>query len=157
MADLPRRSRQGGFTLLEMIAAVGILVGGLTALISLLTVAVSTRAGADARQHAVWLADRVFAELAHEPLGSPWLEEDDPKVADHEPQSVDGMPGMRYSVHFVRSEQRPDVVIAEVKVAWSEQGEGQVQIFRRLLPRQDPFSRRAYHRLLDAGLDPSRQ
>jgi len=131
---------------MEMMVAMGILIGGLTALIALLTVAVSTRYSSDARQEAVWLADRVFASLSQDALGNPWLDDEDPRagaLADRGPLPVPDNPGMTYSVHFDLSEARPDMVLAEIQVAWSEQGEGQVQVFRRLLTRQDPFLERA--------------
>ena len=61
-------NRSAGFTLLELMAAMGIFVFGLTALIGVLTIGVGTRRGAEMRTRAVLLADRVLHRIETETL-----------------------------------------------------------------------------------------
>ena len=144
--------RQSGFTLLEMMVAMAILVGGLTALIALLTVGVSTRRSAELRQQAVWLADRVIHEVEQEAFDNIWiLGEGAGEIPDRGPNPVDEVPGMTYTVRFHTTEEAPDLVLAEVRIRWSEQGEEMAESFERVLFRQEPFSRRASRVISEYG------
>ena len=97
-------SREQGFTLIELMVAMGILVVGLTSLLALLTLGVSLRRGTDARHRAVLLADAVLQRVEQESFR---LHDDADHALDFtydelQDQEVTDFPGMRYGVRFVR-------------------------------------------------------
>ena len=130
----------GGFTLVEMMVAMGILIMGVTSLIGLLTVAVSTRYRAELRSRAVLIAEQVLHHIEETVLAG----DDDPDLALSQVvmESVNGFPGMRYTVEFVMDEDYPELVLAQVRVGWRVQGSELEQVFMRLLPREQPFRAR---------------
>ena len=148
MAEASNRS--AGFTLLELMAAMGIFVFGLTALIGVLTIGVGTRRGAEMRTRAVLLADRVLHRIETETLVAAELldefEDDDLAIERIDQLQVDGFPGMKYSVEFAVEAEWPELVLARIRVSWLEEGEGRGQEFVRILPREVPFSRRVAER-----------
>ena len=132
------RSREG-FTLVEMMVAMGILIMGVTSLIGLLTVAVSTRYRAELRSRAVLIADQVLQDIEENALGR---DGPDSELSQVVVESVDGFPGMGYTVDFVIDESHPDLVLAQVRVGWRQQGSELEQVFWRLLRREQPFRAR---------------
>ena len=152
MAD-PRRSadRQGGFTLLELLIALGILSFGITALIGVLSVGVGTRRGAEMRTQAVLLSDQILHHIqerifADHPIPQEFSDEQDLAIDPVVVDQIDGFAGLRYSVSFVVDVERPDLVLAIIRVSWRDQGEDVGQEFRRILPRAAPFSYRVRNR-----------
>lgn len=146
-----RIRREGGFTLLELVVALGILVFGATALIGALSLGVGTRRGTEMRARASILADRVLLHveqdvLSQQPIPEGWESPDELAIPQERVEAVDGFPGMEYSVAFTTSPERPDVVLVTVRVAWRDQGEDQGQVFQRIVPRAVPLSRRVEDR-----------
>ena len=142
---------EGGFTLLELMVSLGILVFGATALIGALGLGVGTRRSTEMRARAVVLADQVLHQveqglLAEHPLPDDWQSAEDLALPPARVDVVDGFPGMRYSVQFTVSQERPDLVLATIEIAWRDQGDDQAQQFHRLLPRAVPLARRIEQR-----------
>ena len=135
-----RTQVQAGFTLVEMMVALGILVMGLTSLIGLFTAAVSTRYSAELRSRAAAVAEEVLRDIQENVLARDDGQE--AEIPSLGPQPVEGMPAMRYSVDFIIDPQQPDLVMAEVRIGWREQGAELEQVFRRILPREQPFRER---------------
>lgn len=129
-----------GFTLVEMMVALGILVMGMTSLIGLFTAAVATRYSAELRTRAAAVAEEVLRDIQEEVLARD--DGQQPEIPSLGPQPVEGLPAMRYWVDFIIDPQHPDLVMAEVRIGWSEQGAELEQIFRRILPREQPFRER---------------
>ncbi len=151
MNDAGKGRGERGFTLLELIVALGILVFGATALIGALSLGVGTRRGTEMRARASILADQVLHHverdlLAQHPIPEGWQSVDDLVVPGERVEVVDGFPGMEYSVSFASSPERPDIVLVTVRIGWRDQGEDQGQVFQRLLPRAVPLSRRVEDR-----------
>ena len=148
------RSGQRGFTLVEMIFAVGILVFGLTALIGVLTVGVSTRRTAELKSRASLAADGVVQHLQEEVLSDPRFalgaEKAPGKPGDALPPIVldplPGSPGLSARVELTRSESDPDLLLAEITIAWRERGEAISERFFRIVAREVPFARRVSSR-----------
>ena len=134
-----RLRAMAGFTLVEMMVAMGILIMGVTSLIGLLTVAVSTRYRAELRSRAVLIAEQVLHDIEENALGRDGR---DLELYQMVVESVDGFPGMGYTVDFVIDEDHPDLVLAQVRVGWREQGSELEQVFWRLLRREQPFRAR---------------
>jgi prepilin-type N-terminal cleavage/methylation domain-containing protein len=143
--------RNDGFTLVEMMVAMGILVFGLTALAGVLGVGVDTRRTAEQVTVGASQVDRIVHELEMlvlpdrirawraqvdgietEPLAPESLE---PVT----PTPIPGYPGMNYAVEFDLDQERPDLVLARIRVRWRSQGEEQGETFCRLLPLSVPL------------------
>ncbi len=132
--------RELGFTLVEMMVAMGILVMGVTSTIGLLTVAVSTRYSAELRSRAALVADQVLQDVEENVLARD--EGRELEIPTMGPVPVEGSFGMSYTVGFTVDPEHPNLVLAEVRVGWREQGAELEQVFRRILPRQQPFRER---------------
>ena len=151
-AAIPRTTgSEGGFTLLEVLIALGIMTFSLTALLGALSVAVGTRRGAEMRTRAAILADRVLQDvettmLAEHPIPLDWRDEKELAIEAGEPVLSAEFPGMRYSVEFVTSGERPDLVLVQLRIAWRDDGEDDGETFVRILPRAVPMTRRVAQR-----------
>ena len=144
-------TRQDGFTLLELMVAIGILVFGLTSLLGVLTVGVSTRRSAEQRSRAVLLAEQAIQHIETEVLAKAVLPEEydedtDLEIAPVTVTDIDGYPNMKYTVEFEIDPELPELVLARVRVSWREQGENVGQVFHRVLFREAPYSQRVAQR-----------
>ncbi|MEM7198971.1 MAG: prepilin-type N-terminal cleavage/methylation domain-containing protein [Planctomycetota bacterium] len=159
MAEHHRRS--AGFTLVEMLVAIGMLVVGLTSLIALMTAGVSARGSAELRDRAARAADWVLHDLETRRV---WQTVEattaDPPVADGEGrapgggaapeaaldelapavyEALDGFPRLRARVEFQTDPDHTGLVLATIKVHWREGGEAVAEVFQRLVRRSPPF------------------
>lgn len=138
--------RQGGFTLTEMLVALGILVFGLTTLLGSLTEGVGERRGVEMRLKAVHMVDEVLRDLQQNYIPSYPLDGGPlPAIGageGAEPPTLPGYPGMRYSVTFKPDPEHPAVVLCRIGIAWMAQGEAVAAVFDRILVREVPFSQR---------------
>lgn len=138
------RSTMAGFTLAEMLVALGILLFGVTALLSALTSSVSQRRGTEARLAAASLADHALHRLQFEAARlSDQAESDlDIEFAPLDNQTAASFPGMTWEAIPVRDADRPDVWLVRIVVHWLEEGEDEQLEFLRVLPRQLPLAQR---------------
>lgn len=160
----PTATSQSGFTLLELIVALGILVFGATSLIGALSLGVGSRRGTEMRARASLLADQILLHVERELLGrhgipAGWQSAEELAIPAEGVDVVDGFPGMRYSVSFETSPERPDIVLATVTVGWRDQGEDDGVVFQRIVPRAVPLSQRisARREAADASTQESRR
>lgn len=142
--DTAAAARCGGFTLAEMLAALGILLFGITALIGALSSSVSQRRSTDARLAAAALADEIVHSLQFEAMRlRPDAESDlDVEFATLSDQTAPNFPGMNWSVTTTKDDDRPDLCLLRIRVSWLEEGEDTGVDFLRVLPRQLPLGRR---------------
>lgn len=145
MAD-PRiiRGAEGGFTLVEMMAALGILLFGVTALLGALSSSIAQRRTIDARLESSALCEHALHRLQHEAVrrragGTNDLELEIATLTD---QQAPGFPGMTWSATTVVDEDRPDVWLVRLRIRWLEEGDDVTQEFLRVLPRQLPLGQR---------------
>ncbi|MFN7590309.1 MAG: type II secretion system protein J [Planctomycetota bacterium] len=145
----PGPSASAGFTLAEMLAALSILLLGVTALIGALTSAVGNRRTSDARFEMGALSDLVIHRLQQEAL-VPDPDGGAPKFVAMTDQPAPGFPGMLWSATAKPHGDRPDLLLVRVDVRWpgSEDlapedgaiaGGGDFTTFYRVLPRQLPL------------------
>jgi prepilin-type N-terminal cleavage/methylation domain-containing protein len=139
-----RATGAGGFTLVEVMMAMLILTFGVTSLLGLMTLGVSTRRSAEQLNRAVFLVDEALQRVQEEVFATPPAEGDapPPELAPVQVDQIPGAPGMSYSIRFTAAEGDPDVVLARVDVRWREQGEVMAETFHRILRRHEPFARR---------------
>jgi prepilin-type N-terminal cleavage/methylation domain-containing protein len=155
MADAPDRTgrTQAGFTLAEMLAALGILLFGVTALLGSLTSSIGQRRTADARHELSALCDAIVHRVVHEQVRAPGgsaspLELELVPLLD---QEAAGFPGMRWSCRAVVDEERPELWLLRIEVRWSDAGEDVTAEFLRVVPRQLPLRERVLTFRGDAG------
>ncbi|MBL9078622.1 MAG: type II secretion system protein [Planctomycetes bacterium] len=133
-----------GFTLAEMLAALGILLFGVTALLGALSSSVAQRRTTDARLATSALCDLAVARLQQEAVrrradGATDL---DLELAPLEDQTAPGFPGMTWSARAVVDDTRPDVWLIRLEIRWLEEGDEVTEEFLRVLPRQLPLRAR---------------
>ena len=133
-----------GFTLAEMLAALGILLFGVVALIGALTSSVSQRRSTDAMLEAQALCDHALHRLQHESVrrkagAATDLELELVPLQD---QTAPGFPGLTWSGKVVEDENRPDVWLIELEFRWLEAGDYRLAQFLRILPKQLPLRER---------------
>ena len=135
----PTRSERG-FTLVELMLAMAILVFGVTALAGSLLTGVGMRRGSEMRFRATALVDYAIQDIQEKVF--PRCQDPSEPLAGFTREDPPGYPGMKYTVEFIEDLERPGVVLAKIKVSWRDQGEFIGETFRRILLRCDPFSRR---------------
>jgi len=143
MVESARRTA-AGFTLAEMLAALGILLVGVVALIGALSSSVAQRRTTDARLAAAAVCEEALLRVRYEATRRAADAESDldltlVELAD---QTVPGFDGMRWSASTVVDENRPDIWLVRLEVRWLEEGEDVSQQFLRVLPRSLPFGQR---------------
>ncbi|MCA8942034.1 MAG: type II secretion system protein [Planctomycetes bacterium] len=140
------RRDQTGFTLVEMLFAIGILTFGITSLIGVLSVGVSTRRTAEQRVRSAYTVDAVVQRIEQELLADiafdPMAEDDELDLPALERQHSDDYGGIDYTVRLSADPDYPELVLATIRVAWLEQGESYAQVYRRLMRREKPFPQR---------------
>lgn len=134
----------GGFTLAEMLAALGILLVGVVALLGALSSSVAQRRTTDARLAAAQLCEAALHRIRHEATVRPEAAESDLdlEIIELEDQTAPGFEGMRWSATAVVDENRPDVWMVRLEVRWLEEGENASETFLRVLPRSLPLGQR---------------
>lgn len=148
----PRRC-EAGFTLVELMVAMGILLFGTVSLLGVLGTGVDTHRSAEQHNFAVQLAQRVMqrleedtvpkallAAVAATPAGGEMVFKLAP--VDSKPADVVGTPGLRYRVEFTQDPEQPHLALAKVRVTWLDQGEAQGVEFQRILVSHVPFPQR---------------
>lgn len=140
--------RERGFTLVEMLAALGILLFGITALLGALSSSVGQRRTTDARLAAAALCEealfRIQAEAVRPRAGGET--ELDLELATLEGQTAPGFPGMSWSAKVVTDDDRPELWLVRLSVHWLEAGEETGEEFLRVVPRQMPLAERVRRR-----------
>ncbi len=139
-----------GFTIVELLVAMGILMFGTVSLLGVLGVGVATHRSAEQHNTAVQLAQRVLQRLEEDVVPRALLvaaaagPDAEFKLAavDSTPQDVAGCPGMRYRVEFTQDPEQPTLALAKVMVIWLEQGDAQAVAFQRILVSHVPFPQR---------------
>jgi len=148
----------GGFTLAEMLAALGILLVGIMALLGALSSSVAQRRTTDARLAAVSVCEHALHRIRHEAtVRSASAESDlDLEIVDLEGQTAPGFDGMSWSATAVIDEDRPDVWMVRLVVHWLEGGEDASEEFLRVLPRTLPLGQRVRRYRDQIGQSPGR-
>jgi prepilin-type N-terminal cleavage/methylation domain-containing protein len=137
-------AKAAGFTLAEMLAALAILLFGVTALIGSLATSVAQRRTTDARHELTALCDHAMHRVVHEcprategdntPLGLSFV-----PLLD---QAAAGFDGMRWSATAVADETRPELWLVRLEVRWFDAGDAVDAVFYRVIPRQLPLGAR---------------
>lgn len=142
------RGADTGFTILEVVLAMGIMVLGMSALLSLLTFGAALTRAASLRTTAATAIEAVVTDLEESlfPL------EPDGSVGEPRPIVERPVPGARGVVYSARTEVNPDEpleYLVDVEVSWDSSGVRRVRTFQTLLLREVPFGERMRRRFVE--------
>lgn len=133
--------RQAGFTLAEMLAALAILLFGVTALLGALSSSIAQRRTTDARHALTTMCDLAMHRVQFEAIrsingdSSPF----DLEFVPLTDQEVPGFPGMTWTATATEDEDRPQLWLVKIEATWLDEGEPVVAEFLRVVPRQLPL------------------
>lgn len=142
--------RRGGFTLIEILLALGILLIGLTGVLGLLTFGAAMSNAAVLRRDAAAASEAVFADLEERLF--PLVVEDGVEVVG-EPleiarRPVPGYEGLSYTARAERLDRpatdaaRPEEYRVDVEMSWTSGGRQRSKTFTTLFVREVPFGER---------------
>lgn len=132
-----------GFTLAEMLAALAILLIGVTTLLASLTNSVGLRRSTEARLAIAHAVEDVVLQVRQNGL----RQRDGGTVLDLDlslpgPIEVPGFAGARIAVRSIDDPEQPGLLLLELTATWLEAGEMIRERFLRVLPRQLPLGAR---------------
>ena len=136
-----RARRDSGFTILEVVLAMGILLIGVTAVIGLLTFGAALTHASQMRTAAANVSEAVLADLDESLFP---LEEDGSvgEPNDFTDRPLPGFEGVTYSVKTVANPERPDEYRVDVEMKWESGGVLRSHEFSTLMAREVPFGER---------------
>ena len=119
MAERTRRQAEAGFTLAEMLAALGILLFGVTALLGALSSSIAQRRTTDAYQELTSLCDLAMHRVQHECIRSTTGDSSpfDLEFVPLTDQPVPGFPGMTWSATAAEDETRPQLWLVTIRAS----------------------------------------
>ncbi|MCA8973759.1 MAG: prepilin-type N-terminal cleavage/methylation domain-containing protein [Planctomycetes bacterium] len=144
MADRRGNPSAAGFTLAEMLAALGILLVGIVALLGALGSSVGQRRTTDARLAATAACDYAVMRVREEATRLTAAAESDLdlELVALQDQSVPGFEGMTWSATTTVDDMRPDIWLVRIEMRWLEEGEDSSEVFLRILPKSLPLGAR---------------
>lgn len=147
---LSKHARQAGFTILEVIVAMGIFLFGMTAILGLLTFGSALSRTAQLRTHAAALVQAVTADLEETlfPLENGAAGEPQPIVK----RQLHGRDDILYSATPTQNPDRPLEYRVDVEISWKSGGVQREKRFTTLLLREVPFGERMRRRFVDGDM-----
>jgi len=141
MAEHENKRAERGFTLVEMLVALGILLVGITSLLAAMSSSVAQRRTADARHELTALCEAALLRVQHEAVRAP---DGNPSPLQLEfvpmvDQPAAGFPGMTWSATATVDDTMPTLWLVRLTVKWLEEGENASAEFLRVIPRQLPL------------------
>ncbi|MEM7260703.1 MAG: prepilin-type N-terminal cleavage/methylation domain-containing protein [Planctomycetota bacterium] len=131
--------RQAGFSLLEIIIALGILAVGIASAIALFAAATAAHKRAIDRTHAAAIAEQTFADVESALARGVTPDE----IAARPPLEgiQENYPGYQVVIGFfeVSGPTADDELLVEVRVQWSFRGGDREEIFQQLVVRSASF------------------
>jgi len=135
---------RSGFTILEVLIAMGILLFGMTAILGLLTYGTALSRTAQLRTSASSAAQAAIADLEETFFPEVDGEAGEPRrVVD---RKVGGVDGLVYSAEGFQNPERPSEYRIVVDMSWSSQGLRREKRFETILVREIPFGERLRRR-----------
>ena len=163
------RSRRAGFTIIEVILAMGIMMIGMSVILTLMTFGAGLSRDAELRAESAGVARAVVADLEETlfPLTEDGLVGEPLELVD---RPLAGYPELVYSAHATPNPARlgelglantagavleagPIEYRVDVSLSWKSRGESRGRTFSVLLTRQLPFGARLRRLFVDSGTD----
>jgi prepilin-type N-terminal cleavage/methylation domain-containing protein len=151
---LARPRRAGGFTILEVLVAMAILLLGMSAVLGLLTFGAALTRTAELRNEGAAAVEGVLADLEESffPLDAQGALQDPQPIVE---RPLAGLPGLAYSAKAERNPDRPKEWRVDVEVSWLSAGVRRDKSFRTILVQELPFGERLRRRLASAPTVPA--
>lgn len=153
-----RSERKDGFTILEVVLALAILLFGMAAILGMLTMGASLARTAEMRTRASTAIGAVVADLEETlfpPSSSPDEELGPPQaIVD---RALPGEAAIVYSAKAVQNPARASEYRVDVELSWSSGGVRRERTFSTILLRELPFGERLRRRFVEhrTGPEPS--
>ncbi|MDA1264067.1 MAG: prepilin-type N-terminal cleavage/methylation domain-containing protein [Planctomycetota bacterium] len=149
------RKDRGGFTLIEVVLSMGILMMGMSVLLSLLTFGAALTRSAALRTKASTVIEAVIVDLEESlfPLEADGTVGEPPELLQNRP--VPGTAGVVYSAKTRPNPDNFDEYVVEVEVQWESEGLRRSKTFQTLLLREVPFGERMRRRFLSSPARPT--
>lgn len=146
---MKRAHRESGFTILEVLVAMAILLFGMTTILGLLTYGTALSRTAQLRTAAASAAQATIADLEETFFPEVGGEAGEPvEVVD---RAVPGADGLVYSARGRPNPERPLEYRVDVSMTWSSQGVKREKRFTTLLQRETTFGERLRRRVAPAA------
>jgi len=147
-----RRAARDGFTLIEVLLALAILLFGMSAVLGLFTFGAALSRSAHLRTVGSSATQAVLADLEETlfPLDAEGEAGEPLPIQD---RSVPGSPELVYSARATPNPERPLEYKVELRMRWSSAGVEREKVFTTILLRQIPFGERLRRRFVE-GLQP---
>ena len=145
-----RRAR-GGFTIVEVIAAMFILLVGMTSILGLLSFGASLSRTAHLRTNAAAAAESVLADLQETFFPMVNGEAGEPKKIER--RELFGVPDVVYSATPVQNPDRPLEYRVDIEMSWKSAGVELEKSFSTILLREVPFGERLRRRFVEGDAD----
>lgn len=150
---------RAGFTLIEVVLAMGVLLIGMSAILGLLSFGAALARTASLRSGATNAIEAVVTDL-EETLFPLELDEYGAEVAgeprDVQGKPVPGVPGLTYSTTSLQNPENPLEYRVDVEVSWAVGGTTRAKRFTTLLLREVPFGERLRARIVE-GREPEKR
>jgi len=146
------KPRRAGFTLVEVLLALAILLFGMSAVLGLFTFGAALSRSSHLRTVGSSATEAVLADLAETlfPLDAEG-EAGEPKPIQD--RAVPGYPDLVYSAQATPNPDRPLEYKVELRLRWSSAGVARERVFTTILLREIPFGERLRRRFVE-GLKP---
>lgn len=143
--------RRGGFTIVEVIVAMGILLFGMTSILGLLTFGAALSRTAHLRTNSAAAVESVMADLQETFFPLEGGEAGEPKkIVDRE---LFGMSDVIYSATPYQNPDRPLEYRVDVELSWKSAGVQREKRFTTILLREVPFGERLRRRFVEGEED----
>jgi prepilin-type N-terminal cleavage/methylation domain-containing protein len=139
-----RATRTSGFTILEVLVALAILLFGMTSILGLLTYGTALSKTAQLKTSAASAAQAVIADLEESMFPEVDGQAGEPRAIVE--RAVRGVEGLVYSAEARPNPDRTDEYRVDVAMSWSAQGVRREKRFTTLLYREIPFGERLRRR-----------
>lgn len=155
---------RAGFTIIEVIVALGILLFGMTAVIGMLTFGAAlsrtallrTSAAASTQAVVADLEETLFPMIPASTAGSAAASDAGPPI-EIEDRPLPGMPDVTYSARAQPNPERPLEYRVDVEMSWSSAGVRRAMSFRTILVREVPFGERLRRRFVEGQKPPEQR
>ena len=155
----PLHRSRGGFTLIEILLALGILLIGLTGVLGLLTFGAAMTRAAALRRDAAAATDAGFADL-EERMFPLVVVDGTEQVGEPIEIAARPVPGYEGLTYAARAEPDPQLATelgypleykVEVEMSWTSGGRRRSRTFSTLLVREVPFGERLRREFIERG------
>lgn len=138
--SLSIRTRRAGFTIIEVLVAMGILLFGMTAILGLLTFGAAVSRTALLRTQTASLSEAVIADLEESLFPVENGEAGAPVAIERRP--LPGQPDVLYSAVATQNPDEPLEYRVDVEFTWESGGVRRERRFSTILLREIPFGTR---------------